>query len=209
MVERQPQRLERLNGIVVAGRDLRHVGPGDQRLQRCIARTEIAMHDQMRDCRQRGAQLGHDAGAIEVAAAVSDAVAGDQDLGLDLLEAVQHGVGAHVGRTEAPDAADARHRQEGDDGFRDVRQVRRHAVAGLHALLLQMQGQGSDLAPQFRPAQLAVLALFVAADDGRKAGAMGLVHVAKDLAHVVELRSFEPLRARHLSLGQHGFVGRR
>jgi hypothetical protein len=117
---------------------------------------------------QGRAQLGHHAQAVVVLVAVGHAVAGDQHHRLDLPEAVEHGVGAHVGRAHAPHRADAHHRQKGDHGLGDVGQVGGHAVARLHALGLQVQRQRGHLAPQLGPAQLGATALFVAADHGRK-----------------------------------------
>ena len=181
MIERQPLRLERRcrhRRRATVPAPSRSTG---QRLQRRVGRTEIAMHDEVLHARQRGAQFLHHVGAVEVLAAVADAVAGDQHLRLDLLEAVEHGGGAHVGRAQAPHAADAGHGEEGDHRLGDVRQVGRDAIAGLHALLLQMQRQRSDLAPQLGPGQLAMHALFVAADDGRQAGRLRRVHMAKHL----------------------------
>ncbi len=157
---------------------------------------------------QRGTHLGDHGGAVEVAAAVGDAVAGDQHLGLDLPEPVQHGIGAHVGRADAPDTADAHHRQESDHRLGNVRQVGRDPVARLQALRLQVQCQRGHLTPQFGPAQLAVATLFVAADDGGKARRMGRHHMAKHLLRVIELGTLEPLRAGHPVFGQHGRVGR-
>ena len=90
-------------------------------------------------------QLGHHAAAVERTAAVAHAVTGDQHTRLNLLEAVQHGLGAHVGRADAPDAADADGSQKGHHGFGDVGQVGRYPVTRLHPLRAQVQGQGGHL----------------------------------------------------------------
>ena len=90
---------------------------------------------------QRRRQGAHHLRPIQVAAPIAHAVAGNQHLGFDLLEAVQHRVAAHIGGANAPHRADAGRSQKGDHGFGNIRQVRGHAVTGLHALGLQVQGQ--------------------------------------------------------------------
>ena len=144
-----------------------------------------------------------------VLAAIGDAIAGDQHLGFDLPEAVEHGGGAHVRRADAPHAAEADHGEEGDHGLGHVRQVGRHAVAGLQALRPQVQRQRRHLAPQLGPADLALLAPLVAADDGRQAGRVRRLHMPQHLPRVVHLRAREPRRAGHAVVGQHLAVRRR
>ena len=77
-----------------------------------------------------------------------------------------------------------------------------------HALRTQMQSQRSHLALQIRPAQLAMPAQLVAADDGRHARCMRGLHMAQHLVRIVGLCAGKPLRARHDIAGQHGAVGR-
>jgi hypothetical protein len=154
------------------------------------------------------AQLLQDLAAVYVLACVMHAVHGDQRLGRYLLEAVEHGMGAHVGRADAPDGAQAGAGQKGDDGLGNIGQIGRDAVALGDALGAQMQGQGRHLALQLGPAQLALQALLVAADDGRHAGGMGRLDMAQHLLHIVHLRAREPLRAGHGVAGQHRAVRR-
>ncbi len=94
---------------------------------------------------QRRTQFGKHRGAVYVAPAVSHAVAGNQDLGFNLPEAVKHGVGTHVWRAHAPHRAQAHRRQKSHHGLGDVGQVGRHAVARHNALGLQVQRQRCDL----------------------------------------------------------------
>src|SRR5690349_2912019 len=49
-----------------------------------------------------------------------------------------------------------------------------------------------------------MLTLLVAADDGREAGRVCGLDMAEHLLGVVELRTLEPLRARHPRIVQHG-----
>ena len=208
MVERQPGRLELRGGWIIPSRCLVKPGAGCQLVQRFIARAGLAVNDQMLHRRQRFPQLRDNIDAVEVDAAIANAVAGDQHLGLDLPEAIQHRVGPHVGCADAPDATDAHHRKESDDRLRGIGQVRRHPVARLHALLAQVQRQRSDLAPQLRPVQFAVLAVLVAADQRLQAGRVRLVHMPEYLVHIVELRALEPPGSGHLA-GEHRRVPRR
>ena len=212
VVERQPQRLERVHSRIVAGGDLGQVHTRRRGVQRSAhlggRLRQVGVQDHVLQRGQRGAHLGHNREPVEIAAAVGHAIAGDQDLGLDLPETIEHGVGAHVGRTHAPHAADAHGGEEGHHGLGDVGQVGGHAVAGLNPLCLQVQGQRRHLAPEFGPAQFDGMALFVAADDGRKAGGMGGHDMAKDLLRVVHLCTRKPVGAGHHVLFQHRCVGR-
>ncbi len=152
---------------------------------------------------QGGAHLGHHTEAVEIAPAVGHAVAGDQHHRVDLAEAVEHGVGAHVGRADAPDRADAHRGQKGHHGLGNVGQVGGDAVAGPHAGFLQVQRQRGHLTPQLGPRQLVLLPLLVAADDGGKARRVRRPHVPEHLLRVVGLRAGKPFGARHHVLLQH------
>ena len=166
---------------------------------------------------QRGAQLGDHGQAVKVSAAKSHAVAGNQHLGFDLLEAVQHRVRAHVGRANAPHAADAHGRQKRHHRLGNVRQIGRHPVARLHALRLQVQGERRDLLLQLRPSHLFgglfAQAFLVVADDGGKASGVGGFYMAKHLLRVVARRASEPFHIDHPRIHErrtvaHGGVGR-
>ena len=68
-------------------------------------------------------------GAVEVAPAVAVAVDREQDLRLDLREAVDHAAGAELRRRRGPDRAQRGGGEEGGDRLEDVRQVGGDAVA--------------------------------------------------------------------------------
>jgi hypothetical protein len=139
--------------------------------------------------------------------------AGDQDLRLDLAEAVEHRQRAHVGRAHGPHRAQADAGQESDGGLRHVGQDGADAIAGLHAHRLERPGQRGDLAAQLGPGDLPLLPSFVhrlvAKDDRRVARRMGAVGVAEHVRGVVELRPGKPARARHDLLGDDGRMRRR
>ena len=145
---------------------------------------------------------------LQIFAAVGDAIDGDQHLGADLLKAIQHRVGAHVGRTHAPNAANAGDRQKRHHGFGNIGQIRCHALAWLHALRLQMQSQRRHLALQLGPRHFTPLTAFVVADDGGHARRMGGIHMAQHLLGIVHLRTNKPPRTRHDIALQHTAVRR-
>ena len=67
--------------------------------------------------------------AIEVTPAVAVTVDREEDLRLELAEAVDNGARAKVGRAARPDRAEAGRREERNDRFGDVRHVGDDAVA--------------------------------------------------------------------------------
>ncbi|MET4069515.1 hypothetical protein ABID58_004317 [Bradyrhizobium sp. S3.2.6] len=203
VIERQPHRLERVD------RGARPCGDVGEQGVRCGRSCGVAVQNHMLDARQRSPQLGDDVLAIMPASGIGDGVAGDQHLWLDLLEAVDHGGRGHVGRADAPDRADAGAGEKRNDGFGDVRQIGRDTVAGLDALVLQMQRERGRLALELRPAGLAELAVLAAADDRGQAGGMRGVDMPEHLPCVVHLRARKPDRARHLALGDDGRKRRR
>ena len=157
---------------------------------------------------QGGAQLGHHAGAIVVFGAIGHAIAGDQHLGRDLFEAIEHGIGAHVGRAHTPDGAQTDHRKKSHHGFWNIGQVNGHAVTGLDTLCAEVACHGGDLATQLRPGHFAPLASLVVADDGQLPGGLRRFHMPQDLLRIVHLRAGKPLGPRHGVAGQHRCVGR-
>jgi hypothetical protein len=206
VVERHPLRLKRVDGRVLALHDRAPIGAVSQRWHA----AQVLIQHHMGHTGQGRSQFMDHADALVVFAAIRDPVHTDQYLGRDLLEAVDHRVGAHVGRAYAPNAPDAHHRQKRHHGLGDVGQVSRHPVAGLHTLGLQVQRQGCDLAFQCRPGHLATLASLVVADDGGHARCVGRVHMAQHLLGVVHLRADKPSRARHhIALEHHAVRGGR
>ena len=160
----------------------------------------------MRDqARHRLLQAGDRLAAVEVLAAVAVAVDGEQHLGLDLGEAVDHAGRAEVGRAARPDRADRGGGEEGDDRLGDVRQVGDDAVAALDPELAQPRGDGGDLGAQLAPAQLAELAQLGGVQDRR----LAVVLAGEDVLGVVEGGAGEPAGARHLARGERRGSARR
>jgi hypothetical protein len=95
-----------------------------------------------------GVDLGDHLPPVEVPAAVAVAVHGEQDLRLDLGEAVDHRAGAELGRRAGPHRAQGRRGQERRHGLGQVRQVRADAIALPHAELLQPCPDPGDLRAQ-------------------------------------------------------------
>ena len=134
------------------------------------------------EARHRRLQLGDHVAAVEVLAAVAVAVDGEEHLGLDLGEAVDHAGRAEVGRAARPDRADRGGGEEGDDRLGDVRHVGDDAVAALDPELAQAGGDGGDLGAQLAPAQLAQLAQLGGVQDR----GLGVVLAGEDVLGVVE-----------------------
>ena len=84
-------------------------------------------------------------------AAVRVAVDGEEDLGLDLGEAVDDRAGAEVGRAGRPDRADRRGGEEADERFGAVREVGGDAVAALDSQGAQAGGECGDALRRARP----------------------------------------------------------
>ena len=97
------------------------------------------MKDDVPQCRQPSAQLADHGASVNIAPAIGHAIHREQHFGFNLLEAVQHGAGSHVGCADAPNAANTHGGEKGDDGLGDIRQVSRHPVAWLHPLRPQVQ----------------------------------------------------------------------
>lgn len=203
MIERQPHRLERMDR---SARPCEDVG---KQCLRCGRRNGLAVQDDMLDRGQRTPQLGHDIAPVVPPACIGDGVAGDQQFGFDLLEAVDHGGRGHVGRADTPDRTDAGACEKRDDGLGNIGQIGRDAVAGLDALVLQVQRERGRLAPQFRPTRLRQPAVFTGADDRGQAGGISRRDMPEHLPGIVDLRARKPDRARHPALGEHGRKRRR
>ena len=206
MVKRQPYRLERTGGGVVARGGIGKVGAVGAAAP-CAVYAQVVQQQQVLHRRQGGTQLGHRGTAVQVAPAVVDAVAGYQYLGRDLPEAVEHRLAAHVGRTEAPNSADAGGCKEGHHGLGNIGQISCHPIPRHNTLRAQMQSQRGDLSAQLRPRQHAGRtvgeASLVVADDGVHACGMRGVHMPEDLIHIVRLRVRKPVRAGHAWVCQH------
>jgi hypothetical protein len=198
VVEGQPARLQRgaRQGVVRTGQQ----------------RVDALAADRVPHGGQLGEQ-GIDVGApVVVPPGPGVAVAGQQHLGFDLAEAVEHRHRAHVGRADAPDRAQAGHGEEHRHRLRRVGQHGDDAIARLDTQTLQGAREGGDLGPQPRPGDLAQPAareqFLVGKDDGRVAGGVCGVGVAEHLMREVDLRALEPARAGHHLAVEHALVRR-
>ena len=133
-------------------------------------------------------------------AAVAVAVGGEQHLGLDLAEAVEHAAHAEVGRARGPDRAERRRGEHRDDRLGAVRQDAGDAIAGAHAHRAQLRGERA------RPARAAppTRARARAPSSPRKISAGRGVVAAQQVLGVVEPRSGEEARAGHAVVDQPG-----
>ena len=208
VVKGQPHRLKGLHLGVIPRGDGRHLHAAAHIAVGQVQGAQVVVNDDVLHAGQSITQLLHHTHAVKVASAVAHAVHRDQHLGFDLFETVKHRVGAHVGRTNAPHTAHAGGGQKRHHGFRNVGQIRRHAVTRLHALGLQVQGHGRDLAAQLGPSHLAAQTFFVVADDGQKPCVMRRLHMAQHLVGVIGLGTREPLGPRHDVVRQDGRVRR-
>jgi hypothetical protein len=141
--------------------------------------------------------------SVEVAPVVAVAVDGEQDLRLDLREAVDDAAGAEVRRAARPDRTEARRRQERGDRLRDVRDVGRDAVAGPDAERAQPGRDPGHLRAQLSPGDLGPLAQLGGVDDRQRLVALA----AERMLGVVHPRAGEPLGAGHAAVAQHRVVG--
>ncbi|CAM5660412.1 hypothetical protein SAURM35S_06742 [Streptomyces aurantiogriseus] len=156
-------------------------------------------------CGQFAAQFGDDVTAVVLLAAVTVAVDGEQDDGLDLLETVEDTASAEVGGAGGPHAADGSSGKEGDDGLGDVREIAADPVSRADAEAAQFGGEGADLTAQLGPGHWARLMGLVDVQESRlvRAGGGG----AQGVLGVVHRRPGEPLGAGHGAVAEHARVG--
>src|SRR5207302_6126641 len=94
-----------------------------------LGRGDIRHHHRVLQRWQAPLELTYRGEPAERLARVRVSLYGEEHLGLDLGEAVEHGVHAEVGRAARPDGAHTRCGQKGDGRFGDVRHVADDAVA--------------------------------------------------------------------------------
>ena len=144
---RRDQRIEVVRGASGRSEPLR-VG----------TRVEVAPKHDVTQGRQVGQQLDKHRHPVVCNAAVRIAVAGEEQHGLDLAEAVEHGERPHVGRAHRPHRAEAGAGEKGDRRLRHVRHEGSDAIAGRDAQLGELGRQRADLAAQLGPGDLQRLA---------------------------------------------------
>ena len=108
------------------------VGPrhGDAQAVQVGGLSSERDHDRRPDARDRLDDLPRLRERIVQASAVEMTVGDDEDLRLDLPEAIDHALHAKVGRARRPHPADRGRAERGHDSFGDVRQERGDAIAG-------------------------------------------------------------------------------
>ncbi len=194
-LERERGRRARLHGI---GPGLRAGALVDQAgievLHHVRGAAEIGHHDDRAQRRQLGDDLAELVGDVEGLAAVVVAVAGDQHLGLDLAEAVEHALDAEIGRAGRPHRTDRSGGEHADDALGHVGHDGGHPVADAHAGLAQGLRGARDLGGELAPAH-AALDLVLAPEHERVAVA---ILVLEQVLGEVQARARKEPRARHL-----------
>ena len=124
--------------------------------------------DQLLEPVQPGGDVGQSLQAVEVAAAVAVAVDCHEHAGADLAEAVDHAVGAEIGRARREHPAERGRGEHQLARLGDVGQPGRHAVPRPDARAhTERRGGAPHAGLQLRPTQLTPLAGFAPEDDGR------------------------------------------
>ena len=136
--------------------------------------------------------------AVEVLAAVAVAVDREQHLRLDLGEAVDDAARAELRRGRRPHRAERRRGQERRERLRDVRQVRRDAVAAPDAAGGEPGADRRRLRPQPSPGPLAQLAQLRRVEERDAVVRLA----AEQPLGVVERRAREPHGAGHRRVRQ-------
>lgn len=160
--------------------------------------------DDRAEGRELGAQFGDGVAAVVLLAAVAVAVDGEEDDGLDLLEAVQDAAGAEIGGAGGPHAADGGGGEERHDGLRDVGQVAADPVARLYAEGAEFGGEGADLAAELAPGDRRGLMCFVHMEQRRVMGP--LAGGSQGVLGVVEGGPGEPVGAGHRAVAEDALV---
>ena len=151
------------------------------------------------DARKARRDLPHFGGIVEPLAARAVAGRGDQHLGRDLAEAVEHAIDAEIRRAGRPDRADRRGREHRHDGLGRMRHDRGDPVAGPDAVPPERGREARDLPVQLAIAELAPDAVLAQRHDRRT-----VVAKTQQVLGEVEPRADEPARPRHaVAVDQH------
>jgi hypothetical protein len=135
-------------------RELERLAVAEEVRPAVLADAQIRQPDRVLDGRQLREEALDDLAPVEVPAAVAVAVDREEDLRLDLGEAVDHAAQPELGRRARPDRPERGGGQEGDDRLGDVRQVGDDAVALPHAEPAQAGRAALDLLAQLGPGEL-------------------------------------------------------
>ena len=196
MIKRQPKGLKRCClGVVSSDARFEKFAAGSL-ANDAKRQAQVVLQNDMTQCWQRCTEFSHHSRAVKVAAPVTHAIAGNQNLRFNLFEAVQHRTDAHVRSANAPYRADADACQKRHHRLGRIGQISNNPVPRLHAVRLQIQRERSNLTAQLGPAQAPCgrgsQTLFVVTDDGRNAGCMRGRHMPQHLLRIVDLCANKP-----------------
>ncbi len=168
-----------------------------------IGTPQVREVDHVLERRQRGTDLGDLCPPVDRLLAV--AVAGDrqQQLRVELAEAVDHAARPELRRAGRPDRTEAGAREEGDQRLGDVRQIGDDAVPGADPEALQPRPRPGHLFAQLAEGEIEVVAGLRSGEHG---DLVGVLVVAHHVLGVVETRAGEPLGAGHLAGAEHPLV---
>jgi hypothetical protein len=142
--------------------------------------------------------------AVEVASTVAVAVDDEEDLRVELAEAIDDCARAEVRRAARPDRAEARCREQRDDGLGDVRQIRDDTVAARDAEPHQPGADRCDLLRELRIRHRR--GVLEAARLGARDERRMIVASRERVLRVAQLGAWEPRGARHRVAREDTFV---
>ena len=114
--------------------------------------TDTLDGDEARKCRQAVHEFCNDVCPCEVTAAVVVTIAGDENLGPDLLESVEHALRTQIRRAHGPGRTQCGDGVKRNDALRHVVEIGNDAVAALDTKPAQGVGERHRLSLQFGPA---------------------------------------------------------
>src|SRR5437867_1776429 len=141
---------------------------------------------------------------IEVAPAVAIAVDAEKDLRIELAEAIDDRARAEVRRAARPDRAEARRREEYDDGLGDVREVRDDAITAGDAKPRETGAHRGDLSRELRVGHDG--GVLESARLGARDERGMIVAPRERVLGVAQLGAREPRRAGHRVAREHALV---